>query len=238
MKNYLFIFILLAFSNCGTNDLPKNFVEQPIPKNESPEKRELNSSRREFSVEILENALKIDSVRHNFYSKLKIPTGILRAKDNGEWGGKIEFISNDNKIINIKNGNVKFVFQLNNKIYFIEGLAHLGINEGELFELKYTKNIFTYKSLHKFEDAPEAMSIFQNKIYIAGYKNFYVVDDLTKKIVFKDAFWSDLYPNSIAIINETKVFIGIRSGIVKLNLPEKKIHFYKALEKKHNVSKF
>jgi len=102
MKNYLFIFILFTFSNCGKNDLPENFVEQPLPKNESPEKRELNSSKKEFSVGILENALKIDSVRHNFYSELRIPSGILRAKDNGEWGGKIEFISNNSKIVNIK----------------------------------------------------------------------------------------------------------------------------------------
>jgi len=121
---------------------------------------------------------------------------------------------------------------LNNKIYFIEGLANLGINEGELFELQYSRNRFTYKSLLKFEDSPEAICIFKNKIYIAGYKNFYVVNNFTKEIVFKDAFWSDLYPNSIAIIDETKVYLGIRSGIVKLNLPEKKMIFYKALQKK------
>lgn len=111
-------------------------------------------------------------------------------------------------------------------------MANLGINEGELFELQYSRNRFTYKSLLKFEDSPEAICIFKNKIYIAGYKNFYVVNNFTKEIVFKDAFWSDLYPNSIAIIDETKVYLGIRSGIVKLNLPEKKMIFYKALQKK------
>lgn len=235
MKKYLFLFILFTLSNCGRDNLPKNFLEQPLPVNGSQEKRELNYSKKEVCVEIFENRLKIDSTRHNFFSELRISKGILKGKDNGEWGGKLEFISDDGKTIAIKKGNVKFVFQFNGKIYFIEGLSHLDVNRGELFELKQSKDGFNYSSLLKFEDAPEAICIFENKIYVAGYKDFYVINNFTKKTVFKDAFWSDLYPNSIAIIDETKVFMGIRGGIVKLNLLEKKMKFYKVLEKKPSL---
>ncbi len=40
------------------------------------------------------------------------------------------------KEIEIKEGNIKFVFDFNGKIYFIEGLAHLSYSEGAIFELK------------------------------------------------------------------------------------------------------
>jgi len=229
MKKNLFILLLFIFVSCGRDNLLKNFIEQPIPVDGSSEKRELNASKKDFSVEIYEEKLKIDSVRHNFFTKLKISNGILKTQDKGEWGGKIEFISDDGKTVNIKKGNVKFVFQLNNKIYFIEGLSHLGINEGQLYELEHTTNGFSYKSILKFEDAPLAMNIFENKLYIAGFKSFFVVDNFKIKNIFMNAFWSDLYPNSVAVIDETIVYLGIRSGIVKLNLQEKKMNFYKAL---------
>jgi hypothetical protein len=238
MKKYIIIYYLLMFivftlSNCGKSEkIPKDFIQTALPKNDSNEKRELNYSKKVFSVEISENTFKIDSVTHNYYSELKIPSGTLKGKDNGEWGGKIEFISNNKneQIVLIKEGNVKFIFQINNKIYFIEGLAHMSFNEGELFELQYSGSKFSYKSILKFEDCPEAISIYDNKIYIAGYGNFYVVDNFKKKIIFKNEFWSDLIPNSVAVVNEKEIYLGIRGGIIKLDLDKNNVLFYKYIK--------
>lgn len=232
MKNYLFIFILFTLSSCGQNEIPKDFKQTSLPKNDSEAKRELNYSSEDFSVEIIGNKLKVNKAKHNQNSELKITNGILKGVNQGEWGGKIEFVPNDKneKVILIKKGNIKFIFMFENNIYFIEGLAHGSFNEGELYQLKYLENKFTYKSLLKFEDSPEAMTIFENKIYIAGYANFYVIDKFKKEEVFKNTFWSSLYPNSIAIIDENKMYLGIRGGIIKLNLPKKEILFYKYIK--------
>ena len=71
------------------------------------------------------------------------------------------------KKIEIKEGNIKFVFEFNDQIYFIEGLAHLSYSGGAIFELKKDGENFTYKSIMEFDDAPEAFTIYGNKLLIA-----------------------------------------------------------------------
>ena len=189
-------------------------------------------SENEFDVKILNNKLKVNKTESNNKSVLKIPNGTLVGSNHGEWGGKLIFIpdgKNQSEIV-IKEGNLKFVFLFQNNIYFIEGLAHGSFNYGDLQQLNYSENKFTYKSIIHFEDSPEAFSIYKNKIYIVGYQNFYRIDNLKKEVIFKDAFWSGLYPNTIAIIDEKNVFLGIRSGIAKLNLPQRQIVYYKYIK--------
>jgi hypothetical protein len=55
----------------------------------------------------------------------------------------------------------------------------------------------------------------------------HIVEDFKKELVFKEVFWNSLYPNSIAVIDDKNVFLGIRSGIVKLDLTTKTFKFYK-----------
>lgn len=217
----------------GQNMIPKNFVETQQPIANSSAKRELNYSEYEFDVKLLNNKLEVSKAESNNKSVLKLSNGTLIGSNHGEWGGKLIFIPDDKNQseIVIKEGNLKFVFLFQNKIYFIEGLAHGSFNSGDLYQLNYSENKFAYKSLIHFEDSPEAFSIYKNKIYIVGYQNFYRIDNFKKEVLFKNAFWSDLYPSSIAIIDEKNVYLGIRSGIVKLNLQQRHITFYKY--KKH-----
>lgn len=225
----LFVLIFCALSCSGQNVIFPNFVKTKLPKLNSSEKRELNYSGYDFDVKILNNKLKVTKAQSNNKSVLKISNGTIVAINHGEWGGKLTFIPDDKNQseIVIKEGNLKFVFIFNNNIYFIEGLAHGSSNYGDLYQLNYSENKFSYKSIIHFEDSPEAFTIYKNKIYIAGYGNFYIIDNFKKGVLFRDAFWSGLYPNSIAIMDEKNVYLGIRSGIVKLNLPKKEVLFYK-----------
>ena len=91
--------------------------------------------------------LKVQEYKYERETELKIENGILKGINRGEWGGKLTFQPNDKnrKEIEIKTGNVKFIFKYNEKIYFIEGIAHLSINEGFLYELTFENNKFNYK---------------------------------------------------------------------------------------------
>jgi hypothetical protein len=161
--------------------------------------------------------------------ELKIIDGTLVGENNGEWGGQLTFKPKDTtkKALEIKRGNIKFIFSFKNKVYFIEGLAHMSYSEGAIFELNTTNNNFTFTKLIDFDDAPEAFTIYKDKFLIATHKNFYIVEDFKKELVFKEVFWNSLYPNSIAVIDDKNVFLGIRSGIVKLDLTTKTFKFYK-----------
>ena len=224
----ILLFVCINFTSCGQSNIPEKFKETEIPKKNSEESRKLNYSQNEFQVKFENQKLKVQEYKYDRETKLEIENGILKGFNRGEWGGKLTFQSNNKneKEIEIKNGNVKFIFKYNDKIYFIEGIAHLSISEGFLYELSYQKNKFTYKKILDFEDCPEAYTIFENKIYIASYQNFYKIESLKIETIFKDEFWEDLYPNSIAMKNDESVFLGIRSGIIELNLKTKMKKFY------------
>lgn len=231
------IFITLAFptlfaiSSCGqtTVTIPKEFVETVPPKAGSDEWYPLNYSDNEFGVKIIDGKLDIKKVNEVNKCELKIPGGTLIGINRGEWGGQLSFKPEDTtkKAIDIKRGNIKFIFHFKDKVYFIEGLAHMGYSGGAIFELITTNNNFTFNKLVDFDDAPEAFTIYKDKFLIATHENFYIVEDFKKDLAFKETFWSSLYPNSIAAIDDKNVFIGIRSGIVKLDLTTKTLKFYK-----------
>lgn len=224
---YIILVILCVnLTSCAQSEIPKNFKEVEIPKKDSEEIRKLNYSQNEYKVKYENEKLEVEKFTSDRNTELKIKSGILKGFNHGEWGGKLSFQPNDKKEIEIKSGNIKFIFNYNNKIYFIEGLSHMSINEGFLYELQIEKNKFSYKKIIDFEDCPEAYTIFENNIYVASYESFYKIKNLKTDTIYKDDFWGSLYPNSIALKSEEKVFVGIRGGIVELNLKTKTKKLY------------
>lgn len=212
--------------------IPREFIEIALPKVQSEEWYKLNNSQNEFGVSIVNGKLDVKKVSEVNRSELKTASGTLIGVNRGEWGGQLTFKPSDpaKKAIDVKKGNIKFIFKFKNKIYFIEGLAHLSYSGGAIFELDTTGNKFSFTQLVDFEDAPEAFTIYKDKFLIATHKNFYIVKDLKKELVFKETFWSSLYPNSIAALDDRNVFLGMRSGIIKLDLTDKTLKFYKFKE--------
>jgi hypothetical protein len=210
-------------------DIPKEFIETTPPKAGSSEWHSLNFSRNAFSVKIIDGKLDVKKVEEVNECVLKISNGVLVGINGGEWGGKLTFIPTDatKKVAEIKSGNIEFIVAFKDKIYFIEGLAHMSYSGGIIFELDTIDHKFSYNRLIDFDDATEAFTIYQDKWLIATYQNFYVVKNFKKELLFKDTFWSSLYPNSIAAIDDQNMLLGIRGGIVKLDLTGKTLKFYK-----------
>lgn len=208
--------------------LSDNFEETLPPKAGSDELLVLNRSNA-FGVQLINGKLAVTKVKEVYSAELKIPKGTLVGLDHGEWRGQLIFkpVSWMKKSIEIKSGNIKFIFSFQGEIYFIEGLAHLSISEGALYKLNISGDKFTYQKIVDLEDEPEAFAVYQDRLLIATFKNFYLVKDFKKELVFKDTFWRSLYPNSIATVDGRNVFLGIRGGIVQLDLREKTMKFYK-----------
>ncbi|CAL2063617.1 hypothetical protein [Tenacibaculum sp. 190524A05c] len=237
MKRFLIIFFLsLILTSCNSEiqvNIPINLVETKIPKAYSEDWYKLNNgANKEFGVSITNNKLIIKEFKNRYEAELKIDDGKLLGINQGEWGGTLSFIPKNKEHGErlIKKGNIKYIFEFNNRIYFIEGLAHLSYSGGAIFELTKDANNFTFEKKLEFDDAPEAFTIYKNKILIATHKNFYVVENFEKELIFENTFWTSLYPNSIAVVDNENVYMGIRSGLVKLNLSEKTIIFYKNVE--------
>lgn len=224
------IFATITCCNSHTQPiLPKEFSETSLPDLGSESWRTLNYSNNEFEVKNLKGKLKVDKVDDVHTSELMLSKGKLLGEDHGEFGGKLTFIPFDKPLdsIEIKQGNIKYLFRFKDSVYFIEGLDHGSINEGALYKLNTSTSKFTYLKVLDFEDAPEAYTIFNDKILIASQASFYVLKDFNKQKVVDKTFWNGLYPNSIAAFNDTSIYIGMRGGIAKLNLQTKKINFYR-----------
>lgn len=129
----------------------------------------------------------------------------------------------------LKSGNIKFIFGIKDSIYLLGGLLHMGLNSGGLYTIKYYNDNFFISGALNLEDAPSAMSIYKDCIYLAGSKGFYIIDENLKlKTIFDNLFWYGLYPTSVVVLDKKNVFVTIRGGYVKINPEEKKIKLYKA----------
>ncbi len=232
MKKLAFILLIvgIALPAIGQDSIiiPPEFNETNLPKVNSSEWYSLNHSGNEFEVKIQDGKLEVEKVDEINVCELETENGLLRGINRGEWGGQLTYIPNDTtkSSVDIKAGNIKFLFKYNNEIYFIEGLAHLSYSGGAIFKLDSTEQGFTYKKIVDFNDSPEAFQIYNDMFLIASHSSFYIVKDFKKELVFKDTFWSSLYPNSIAAFDDKNIFLGIRGGIVKLDLITKKMKFY------------
>ena len=233
-KIVLLGFILLSLTHCKhvQVNIPADFVETEIPVAFSEDWAILNHSPNDFRVNNVNNELTIEKIKARNNAELQLDQGTLIGESKGEWNGKLIFKSNtkDNKEIEIKKGNIKFLFNFKGKIYFIEALSHLTYTGGAIYELKQDGNQFTYEKRLEFKDSPEAFTVYDDVFLIATHQNFYVVEDFKSKLIFRNTFWSSLYPNSLAVFDNEHVIMGIRGGIVKLNLIDKDMTFYKYTE--------
>ena len=197
---------------------------------------------RELATEIdFENKFKVKTYQKRFavevfYKEkdtfdLGIKGGTLIGIDNGSFGGKLIFkpILKKGKII--VEDNIRLLFKFNKKYYFVMGYQFAeGSGRGTLCELIRNKNEFSYKKIIEFENIPQALKVFKDKIYIATKNEFYIIDNFEIKSFFKNIQWSNFSPNSIVIVNKydgENIYVGMTGGIAKINIIDKEITFYK-----------
>ena len=224
----LAFFVIYSYGQTPVT-IPKGFVETIPPEVVSRKWYRLTHSKNAWGVSIINGKLDIKKAKAINKCELKITGGTLIGIDMGEWGGQLNFIPEDptKKAIEIRQGNINFIFNFKDKIYFMEGLAHLGLSRGAIYQLDVSNDKFTFAKLIDLGDAPAAFVIYDDKFLVATSRGFCVIQDFKKELVFKDAFWAGLYPNSIAVLDEKNVFLGIRGGIVKLDLTNRTMKFYK-----------
>jgi hypothetical protein len=228
--------------------IPENFVETTPPKAFSAEWRKLSSSDDYFVFKITNKKLEVktrkeitekeyepeeDEYIFGVNSELKITGGTLIGRDYGEWGGKLSFQSADTtqKSIKIMKGNIRYIFTFKGKIYFINGVNYMLENlGGELYELHTANNQFTYKKILDFEGVPYVLEIYNEKFLVATSRGFYIIHNFKNETTIEDEFWPSLYPTSIAAFDDENIFIGISGGIVKIDIINKTMKFYKSIK--------
>ena len=85
---------------------------------------------------------------------------MIICQDNGEWGGNLSIITNENEEYRFYSINYafEFVFENNDKVYVLSSLAHLGGYDCSLHEIRKSGDDFEIITIFESED-----------MYFSGY---------------------------------------------------------------------
>ena len=110
----------------------------------------------------LENGeIKIKTIKDYIYTKkFNTKFGLIICQDNGEWGGNLSIITNENEEYRFYSINYafEFVFENNDKVYVLSSLAHLGGYDCSLHEIRKSGDDFEIITIFESED-----------MYFSGY---------------------------------------------------------------------
>lgn len=214
--------------------ISEQFIETAVPKIETREWSELNRNiHNYFIVSKINDSLHITRGDHIYKYELSTDNGRLVGRDGGEFGGGLKFYHKEyaeaGDGVEIERvGNVKGLLCWNNKVYCLTGLAHLTLDFGGIHELSPTKGAFESSKMITLPSSPQAFTLFKDKLLIIAHSCLFLVDqDLNYVLLFEDAFWQGLYPSSIVAFDEKNIFVGMRGGIVKVDLTSETLSFYK-----------
>jgi len=127
----------------------------------------------------------------------------------------------------IHGGNVNSIFTYKDSTYFIDGLAHMATNKGSLYKIEYHKNSFSIIKMLDFDDAPRSVAVYNDTIFIATFKKFYIITDWKKELVFDNLFWYGFNPSSIVVKDNKNIYLGMVGFYAKIDLEKRDLVLYK-----------
>lgn len=154
-------------------------------------------------------------------TNLKIKDGWLVGYDYGEFLGNLFWFNEDGtKYEKITTGNIKNIFEINGKIFITEGLAHLSMSRGQIFQIEKKNDNWIVEKKVELPAAPYATTLTKDKefLIVTSHGLIKVNQNFEIETLIKEGFWKVyLYPNSIQITGED-IYIGMRGGILKTEL--------------------
>lgn len=163
----------------------------------------------------------------NYRFVKKTPDGYLVGLNNGEFGGGLYFINNDG-LAGYQMGEflrIRSIFEHNWTIFSIEGLAHLGLQKGQIIQIFKEDELWKYKTLTQLIEAPILITDYNDeKIIVTSQYILRFRQDLVVTEILKSPMnWGGLYPSSI-IIDNNDLYLAMRKGVLKIKafdtLPE------------------
>ncbi len=153
-------------------------------------------------------------------SVLKVSDGYLVGFDRGEFGGSLFWFSTDGKKhYKITNLNLQQFILRNGEVYAIQGLAHMGTNQGSIVKLTKKKKWLSTEYV-RLPAAPRAVILDKQKNFLIICSSSLLNVDGKGKVstlITNDSWLYYLYPNSI-LLDDELVYLGMRAGVLRYNL--------------------
>jgi len=118
----------------------------------------------------------------------------------------------------VTGGNFNKIFLYKDSVFVMDGLAHMGLRYGGFEKINIDKDKINITNVLKFDhDAPLALDVYKNNIYLVTSNGFYIINNWKLKPLIETASWGILYPNSVAVEDPEHIYVGMRGGYALLN---------------------
>jgi len=175
-------------------------------------------------------------VSHNLgYSntfRFDIPDGYFIGEDLGEYGGTFTFYPLNGQSYKITDCNPIGMFTIGSDIYLLEGISHLLLNDGNIFNVKMNNGKWEQGDSFKLKGSPMAFTFKGDTLYVITDVAIIEVNktsnasaELKTIMLAEHEFMQDLFPNSVVEANNI-LYIGMRGGILTYNLKSKESKWY------------
>jgi hypothetical protein len=127
----------------------------------------------------------------------------------------------------VANANVQGIFEYKDSLFYLDGLAHMGLVIGGLYSLEVREDSFTIHRVADLKDCPLAYLVDGPRLWIATLKSLLLVENGQVEKVFDDLFWDGVYPNSMCKGMNGELYIGLRSGYARVDVGLHQLTYYK-----------
>ena len=172
--------------------------------------------------------------------RFDVEDGYFLSENNGEFGGKIDFINNDGITYTVLECRPIEMFSINNDIYLLDGISHMGYVVGHLYKLGNTNGKWEVEKELDLGGVPDIYLIDKTDIYIIIYFNYN--DDgnriIGSKIIKISTENNDIKMQEIVetvafhnlvcsmVKKDNMLYIGLAGSIATVDLNSKEIKFY------------
>lgn len=149
---------------------------------------------------------------------VQVRDGFLAGYDGGEWGGALYWMSKDGATSTaLGQDNVHGVVAIgDDEAIALEGLAHMGINEGAVRWLARTPAGWSTRTIDKLDGQPQALAVAPDAVYTITLDSLYRIkrDHTIDKV--QTVSTPGLYPDSMAVDATGGLWIGMRQLVLHL----------------------
>ena len=126
----------------------------------------------------------------------------------------------------IANGNVVGIFQYKDSLFYLDGLAHMGLTIGRLYSLIVKRDSFTIARVADLGDCPMAYLADGPRLWIVTMQGLLLVENGQENQILSHVFWEGLYPNSICMDATGTLYVGLRGGYAKVDVKTRQVMFF------------
>jgi hypothetical protein len=152
-------------------------------------------------------------------STLVVEGGRLEARDAGEWGGAIVFRRSNGGIDTVFAGNALGFVKTRGLVLAFTGLAHLGLDYGELLVLSATSSgSWRADRATSLGSAPSAVTLVHpDTLLVVTTKGLLQVTTAGTVVpLHRSQTWWAVYPTSLVRDSRGVIFIGMRYAVAQL----------------------